>query len=214
MTYCTEIIYPENRIVVNYENQRALRLLAVRNKNTGVEEPAGRIPIIAEQLGMKCRETYGLKLLEELPMSENMEGYVVRFNLNNLRVKIKNPWYLHIHRALDSKSLKRIIELVEGGEWRAFWEALPKELQKEFDDLYGVIRTAMWDVEHRAEAAWSACSDAKMVIKGRDGRHGRKEFAIWVTANVEEELRPIMYSIIDGHTWRHHVFSIVKRKLK
>jgi DNA-binding ferritin-like protein (Dps family) len=129
-------------------------------------------------------------------------------------VKIKNPWYLTIHRALDSKSIKRIIELVEGGEWRAFWEALPKSLQKDFDDLYGTIRTAIWDVENRANDAWKRVSEAKMVKVGRNGRHGRKDFAQFVNVNVEEELRPIMFSILDGREWRHHTFAIIKRKLK
>jgi len=213
-TYLTEIIYPENRIVVDYGDWTGLKLIAVRHTTTGSEQPAGRIPIIADHLGMECRQSYPHhRHLESLPMSENMEGYVIRFE-SGLRVKVKNPWYLAIHRALDSRNLKRILELVEAGEWRAFWDMLPKELQKSFDDLYGVIRTAIWDVETRAQDAWSKLSDAKMVTQGRNGRLGRRDFAVWVQKNIEAELHPIMYSILDGHDWRHHTFAIVKKKLK
>jgi len=213
-TIITEIIYPENKIVIDYDGWRGLRLLGVRNKHTGKEEPAGRIPILATAMRMGFRH-YFPKLIDfyNLPMEKNMEGYVIRFD-NGLRIKIKNLWYLRIHRALEHKSLKHIIELVEGNEWRGFWNELPKELQKEFDDLYAQIRTMCWDIEHKAEDAWSQCSNDKVVIEGRNGRHGRKAFALWVQKNVEPELHPIMYAILDGHSWKHYVYSIVKRNLK
>ena len=220
-TVLTEIIYPTNRIVVNYGGIHELRLLAMRNIHTGKYENAKRVlEIVYKQIGMMPAAGYGHmsawdtpERFADLKMQKNMEGWVIQFD-GGFRVKVKNPWYLTIHRALDSKSLKRIIELVEGGEWRAFWESLPKELQKDFDDLYAQIRTAIWDVQNRAQDAWSKVSDARMVKVGRCGRHGRKDFALFVTANVDEELRPIMYSILDGHEWRHHTFSIIKKKLK
>lgn len=219
-TVLTEIIYPDNRIVVDYGGVEELRLLAVRNKNTGdYEHPKRVMDVVSSQLGMKAANGYGYESYEEgdaealtnLRMEENMEGWVIEWD-NGFRVKVKNPWYLRIHRALDSKTTKRIIELLEGGEWRHFWESLPKELQKDFDDLYSEIRTAMWDIERRAQDAWSACSDAKMVTTGRNGRIGRRDFALWVQTNVEAELHPIMYSILDGRDWKHHVFSILKSK--
>ncbi len=220
-TVLTEIIYPENRIVVDYGEMKELRLLAMRNIHTGDYENSDRIRnILTDRLGMASSNSTGIlsrthhpEQFADLFMKENMEGWVLEFE-SGFRVKVKNSWYLTIHRALDSKSLKRIIALVEGREWRSFWEALPKDLQKEFDDLYSQIRTAIWDVENRAQDAWKACSDAKMVIQGRNGRLGRRDFAVWVQINVESELQPIMYSILDGHDWRHHVFSIIKRKFK
>ena len=220
-TILTEIIYPSNQIVVNYGDTCELRLLAMRHIHTGNYEHAKRVlGVIAKSFGMHPADGYGITLpthhpeqFADLRMEKNMEGWVIQFD-GGFRVKVKNPWYLAIHRALDSKSIKRIIELVEGGEWRAFWDVLPKELQKDFDDMYAEIRTAMWDVENRVQGSWSALSDANMVKVGRCGRHGRKDFAMWVTANIEEELRPIMYSILDGHDYRHHVFSIIKKKFK
>ena len=215
-TYCTEIIYPDNKIVLDYDGWSGLRLLAIRHNTTGFEVPAGRIPIVASQLEMKCRETYPSHWkFEDLPMSKNMEGYVIRFNgPDTLRVKVKNPWYLHIHKCLDARSIKNILTLVEGGEWRAFWDNLPKELQVEFDDIYGVLRTMMWDVNNRIDAAWKKASDAKLVMTGRGGRVGRRDFAVWLNVNIERELIPAMFSRLDGHDTRHHMFNIVKRELK
>jgi RNA ligase len=211
-TVLTEIIYPENQIVVNYKGYCGLRLLAVRNKNTGEEVPAGRLPILAEKMGMDCREAYQFDVgcFSELPMQEGMEGYVVRFQ-NDFRVKVKNPWYLRIHRALDSKTHKRIIDLVEAGDWRAFWDALPKELQKDFDDLYADIRTAAWDIENRAKDAFDKIPDA---LKHDKTRKSRKAFALEIHLNVSQELHPIMFSMLDGNTWRHHVFNIIRGKFK
>ena len=168
LTVITEILYPENRIVVDYEGATELRLLALRGNHSAAFMPPQRIPIVAKQLGMTHSAiVYDSKTwqgeLADLPMSKNMEGYVVVFD-NDFRVKIKNPWYLRIHKALDSRTLKRILDLVEGGEWRAFWDALPKELQKEFDDLYAQIRTAIWKVEHEAEDAFLKLKTISQVV--------------------------------------------------
>lgn len=211
-TISTEIIYPDNQIVVSYKGYSGLRLLAIRNKHTGDEIPAGRLPIMAEKMGMDCRETYKFDVdcLSELPMQEGMEGYVVRFQ-NDFRIKVKNPWYLRIHRALDSKTHKRIIDLVEAGEWRAFWDVLPKELQKDFDDIYSEVRTAVWLVENRAKDAFSQFPD---LLKYDKTRQGRKAFALQVHLNVGRELHPIMFAMLDGKQWRHEVFSLIRGKFK
>lgn len=213
-TILTEIIYPANRIVLDYAGAEELRLLAVRHKHTGEEEPAGRLPIIANKMGMPCRKTYDVptKDITQLPFWENMEGYVVRFD-NGLRVKVKNPWYLRIHKALDSRSLKHIIELLEGGEWRAFWDALPKELQKDFDDLYSQVRTAIWDVERRAREAWDTVAATGAHLNVHLNKTRRREFAIAVQTKVDPELHPIMFAMVDGQDWRWLVFRIIKGKM-
>ena len=213
-TILAEIIYPENRIVLDYKDTQELRLLAVRHKHTGEEIPPGRLPILAGQFGMPIRATYPAeKEITKLPFWDNMEGYVIRFD-NGLRVKVKNPWYLTIHRALDSRTYKRIIELLEGGEWRAFWECLPKELQKDFDDLYAEIRTAIWDVERRARDAWGKITEGGHHLNATKNKTRRREFAIFVQQNVETELHPIMFHMLEQRDWRWLVYKIIKGKFK
>lgn len=216
-TVITEIIYPENRLltplVIDYGEVEELRLLAVRRNSTGEYEDSRRLPIVANQLGMRHpTRTMWDGELADLPMSENMEGYVIVYD-NGFRVKVKNPWYTRLQKALNSRSLKKVLELVEGGEWRAFWESLPKELQREFDDIYAEIRTAMWQVEHAIEDSWKLCSDAKMVMRGRAGKTGRRDFAEFILKNVDKDYHSALFSLLDGYDYRHHVINIVKTRL-
>jgi RNA ligase len=214
-TILCEIIYPENRIVVDYGQEKCLRLLAVRNRNTGVEEPTGRLPILASKMGMSARQVHtgenlasqllSASLSTQLIFPNNSEGYVLKWE-NGFRVKVKNPWYLAIHKMLDNRSLKRILELVEGGEYRAVFDGLPKELQKDFDDIYAQIRTMIWGVEHEIADAW------KIVEPFKDKT--RKEFAIQVARNVPDALRSAMFSKLDNYDVRHHVFNIIKARMK
>lgn len=218
-TLITEIIYPDNRIVVDYGDSSELRLLAVRHKFTGEEIPVGRLPILAAKLGMSVRKVYDIeKLLSEststtlfelmstsIPFEKNSEGYVLRWECGT-RVKIKNPWYLRIHKALDMRSQKKILDMVEGGEYRSVLLSLPKELQVQFDDIYSQLRSMMWVVEQEIQTAWDSVAHLK------DG--ARREFAIAVNKDVPSEFRPALFSMLDGHDIRHHVFKVVRSRLK
>lgn len=215
LTLLTEIIYPENRIVLDYGDFKGLKLLAARNRNTGVEVPAGRIPILADKLGMECRKTYDHKVecFSKLPMWEGMEGYVVRF-VDDFRVKVKNPWYLRIHKALDSKTHKRILELIESGEYRAVLESLPKEIQKDFDDIYADLRMMLWDLERRAKEAMEMEQVSATAEAARKDPKHRKDFALAIRLNTDQDLFPLLFAMLDGKDYRHILFKIVRKKLK
>ena len=79
-TYCFEIIYPRNKIIVNYGDEEDLFLLAKIHTRTGKE-----VPIIGA--GFRCVESHNSTSLIELKeMDEpNKEGFVVRF-LDNIRL--------------------------------------------------------------------------------------------------------------------------------
>lgn len=212
-TILTEIIYPTNRIVVDYGDFEGLRLLAVRNKHTGHEQPAGRIPILADQMHMSCRETYDNNLLsgivgstniEDLPFHEGTEGFICRWS-NGFRVKIKNPWYLTIHKALDMRSQKKILDMIEGKEYRSVLLSLPKELQVQFDDIYSHLRTMMWDVERQMMSAWDSVKHM--------AKESRRDFALEVNKTVDNNFKSAMFSLLDGYTIEHHVFKVVRSKL-
>ncbi len=217
-TIMTEIIYPANRVVVDYGDFEGLRLLAVRNKHTGQEQPAGRIPILADQMGMEPRRVYnekkfgtmilktnGYDKIEEMPFEEGTEGFVCRWDCG-FRVKIKNPWYLRIHKALDMRSQKKILDMVEGGEYRSVLLSLPKELQVQFDDIYAQLRAMLWDIERQIMAAWES-------VKHMAGG-SRRDFAFEVNKNIEPDFRSAMFSLLDGHDIRHHIFRVVRSRLR
>lgn len=105
------------RIVVDYPEDQLI-LTAIRNDQTGsylayetMKEEAARhnIPVVKAWAG-----TFnGIeKFVEEIGGEDNCEGYIIRF-ANGHMVKLKNAWYLNLHRAksqLDSE--KNVWQLV------------------------------------------------------------------------------------------------------
>jgi hypothetical protein len=95
-TYCFEIIYPSNKLTVDYGDRAELVLLAVIDTLTGEDTPNAELPTIAYQLGVACARSFegtdvdGLRALDLV----NEEGFVIRFNETGERAKVKfQNWY-------------------------------------------------------------------------------------------------------------------------
>lgn len=119
-----EIIYPGNRIVVNYGDRAELVLLAVIDNRSGADA-GGELADPREVLGWDGAvvERHGRyatieELVEEVQTDDtrtNFEGYVVRYagdgRRPNLRVKIKYPQYVAMHRLMMHLDSRRVWEL-------------------------------------------------------------------------------------------------------
>ena len=89
-TYCFEVIYPQNRIVVDYGGEEDLILLAKINTKTGEE---------VDDVCFRQVEKYDLTYSEMKAMDlENKEGFVVRFLKDNFRMKVKFESYIFLHK--------------------------------------------------------------------------------------------------------------------
>ncbi|WP_428655929.1 T4 RnlA family RNA ligase [Runella sp.] len=121
-TYLFEIIYPENRIVVDYGTERKLVLLAVIDTQTGIDAvQASGFEIVKRYDGLN--DLHVLKTLEEA----NKEGFVVRFR-NGYRLKVKFDEYQRIHRIVTGVSNVSIWEyLKEGQDLTPILEKVPDE---------------------------------------------------------------------------------------
>ena len=118
ITYLFEIIYPQNRIVVDYGDEEQLILLGGYRTadHTWIdpERTAWNLPCcfpIAEMLLMSAPED----IPASWAMSEepNEEGYVLRWPETDYRLKVKLPEYVRLHRLLTGLSIKHIWEVLK-----------------------------------------------------------------------------------------------------
>lgn len=107
-----EIVYPENRIVLDYEGMDDLILIGFVDTRTGRTYgpddfehgwPGPAVRVLPYQ-------SFAEALADE--PTEGVEGYVVHFVQSDRRAKIKGSWYLQLHR------------LVTGISSRVLWEHL------------------------------------------------------------------------------------------
>lgn len=116
ITYLCEIIYPENRIVVRYDdNLTGLCLIGAYGVN-GQEIPLHEVADGWEPIGYPVRQWVAF---DKFPMSllmaladgnkdlngepvggSDSEGWVIRFNQSGIRAKIKFAEYVRLHKVL------------------------------------------------------------------------------------------------------------------
>lgn len=118
LTYLVEIIYPENKIVVDYKGESKLVLLACIDNQTGLDcdiygRPGqynlyGKLPIVPSFPVINDWKRLGEQ------KRKNFEGYVIRF-ASGLRVKIKLDEYMVLHRILTCTTNKTVLESLASG---------------------------------------------------------------------------------------------------
>lgn len=113
LTYCFEIILPENRIVIDYGDKEDLVLLAVFHTLTGKELPLSDFaeigfPVVTKYDGIT--DFHCLKEREE----RNREGFVVRFQ-SGLRIKVKFDEYKRLHKLITGINPRHIWEELRAG---------------------------------------------------------------------------------------------------
>lgn len=110
LTYLFEVIYPGNRIVVDYGGRQEVVLLAAIDTQSGNEVD---------------HSDCGLKTVRRLPpdspirelrtiIRDDEEGYVVRF-ANGFRMKVKGSRYMELHRVITGVSSRSIWEILSQG---------------------------------------------------------------------------------------------------
>ena len=190
-TYLTEIIYPENRIVVDYHGQSKLILLSVIERCTGVEHELDDF----QNLGLPLVKRYGFKQLGEIMQEQSMdrEGYIVRFS-NGFRYKEKFTEYLRLHRIVTEVSNKSIWEYLMSGnhDMNEILDRVPDEfydwVKKTKDELVGKYK----EIEN---AALDSLAKVMTIIEHSDDpKVMKKNFAMEAQKHPNPHLLFMMYN--------------------
>lgn len=127
LTFCFEIIYPENRIVVDYADRADVVLLAVLDTRTGQDLPLADFADLGFPLARTwaCPDFEQIVDLCESDDLDGQEGFVVRFATGH-RVKVKRVDYQHLHRLVTGVTPRKVWErLREGWTVDALVEGTP-----------------------------------------------------------------------------------------
>ncbi len=136
-TYLFEIIYPENRIVVDYGDREELVLLAIIETATGKEWPLHAYDSVFPVV----KRYDGFSQFDELLTNQDSsrEGFVVRFQ-SGQRVKIKFDEYKRLHKLLTGVSPKAIWEVLKSGS------DISKVIERVPDEFFRWVRETESDL--------------------------------------------------------------------
>jgi len=182
-TYLFEIVYPGNRIVVDYGNIDDLVLLAVIDNKTGEDLP---LPAIGFPLVKKYDGINDFKALKSFD-DANKEGFVIKFK-SGLRVKIKLTEYLRLHRIVTGVSNLVIWEhLSEGRSFEDLLEKVP-------DEFYEWVKKTIEGLKGQYS---KILADSKSSFQRLDAdiHTNRKETAMYFQA---QKYPAVLFALFDG----------------
>ncbi|GAA3276466.1 2'-5' RNA ligase [Dactylosporangium vinaceum] len=126
LTPLFEIIYPENRIVLDYGDLDDLVLLGAVDIATGRSHGPSAVPGWPGPVV----ETFAYATLAEAlaaPPRDNREGLVVHFTASDARLKIKYSEYVRLHRIVTGLNARVVWEALLAGRLDELLEPLPDE---------------------------------------------------------------------------------------
>lgn len=196
-TYLMEIIYPENRIVVDYSGERRMVFLGAYRTEDGFDYGNTRCAFINEPWPDRVRK-FELDL-ENLDKSQNLddEGYVIRFK-SGLRMKIKFDEYVRLHRIVTGVSSRTVWEyLRDGTDFKELTERVP-------DEFYQWLCKQRIELE---EQFLGVMDRAKRIFNSAPEFETRKDFALWAKDQIDPSL---LFSLLDGKDIRPMVWKMIK----
>jgi RNA ligase len=201
LTVLVEIIYPANRIVLDYGGLDDLILLGAVDIATGRTFGPGAVP----QWPGPVVDSFGYATLAEAlaaPPRDGREGLVVHFTDSDERVKIKYAEYVRLHRLVTGLSARTVWEvLVSGGDLDALTEPLPDEFHAWVTAVATELTAAVEALAEAVEAEFAA-----IVAELPDG-WGRREFA---ARAVRSEQRGALFLRLDGKDYRSGLWQLVR----
>lgn len=140
LTLLTEIIYPENKIVVDYGETEDLVLLGAKAVDQAFELKFSDVQKIAHILDMPTPKVYNYSFSEFLSLkpflSGNEEGFIVAFEEEGktYRTKIKGDEYVKLHKIIFGLTDKTLFEYWKKGELKELLSQIPEEFRTDYEN--------------------------------------------------------------------------------
>lgn len=167
-TSIVEIIYPDNRIVVDYSGKDFLQPL-------GEVFPDGIVqsrPLASDVVVTVCSYEEALKL----PIPDDEEGYVLDImgmeGTVSGHVKLKGAEYLRLHKLVTGLSEKTVWESLVDGTYSQMYSLMPDEFQTWMEEVRDDLQSKYNDVMENILVIHTA------IVNTLPEGYTRKEFAL------------------------------------
>ena len=199
-TYLFEVIYPDNRIVVDYGAMEDLVLLAVIHTETGHEvdihwPTASRVfrdvfPLVKRYDGIS--DIAQLRAIEE----ENAEGFVIRFR-SGLRLKLKFAEYVRLHRLITKVNARVIWDLLRSGQ------PFDELLERVPDEFYAWVKRTRDALTAQFSLIEMQCQE---VVKQVQDLPTRKEQAAVI---VKTRYPGVAFAMLDQKNYQETIWKLL-----
>jgi RNA ligase len=196
-----EIIYPQNRVVLDYAGLDDLVLIGAVTP-AGVTIPPAAAAAVSGWPGLvtKTMDAFTFAEALALPPRENAEGIVVQDVVHGHMVKIKQADYVALHKIVTGLTARKVWKhVITQRPLEEFLAPLP-------DEFHGWVRETAWSIEQfvalehgRLLAAYYTVIDRMPWAVGEtDTELAREERRLFAAAVAEHPDRWAMFQLLDG----------------
>jgi RNA ligase len=201
LTVLFEIIYPGNRIVVDYRELDDIVLLGAVDIATGVSAGPEAVPSWPGPVV----ERFGYRTLAEAlgaPPRANREGLVVHVPATDHRVKIKYDEYVQLHRIVTGLSTRTVWEhLAAHRPLSGLLEQLPDEFHDWVRSVAATLEAEVAQLTSTVEVTY------KSIVDDLPEGFSRKDFALRAATHPE---RGCLFLRLDGKSYVDLLWPRVK----
>ena len=204
-TYLFEIIYPENRIVVDYGDTEDVVMLAEIDTKSGEELDLDHY---SNSIFNVVKKYDGIRDYSELKgkIEQNAEGFVVRFS-NGERIKIKGDEYIRLHKIMTNLSTTGVWDVLSnGGSMDELLMDVPDEFYNKIKEYEEKLRFQfnLIDTDYKTLFRY-------IQIKVEDYGGDRGTFA---SLAKEYSYPSLLFGLLDGKDISPIIWKIVKPEFK
>jgi T4 RnlA family RNA ligase len=204
VTPVCEIIYPENRIVVDYDFA-GLVLLSLIDNETGAELPRRDVEVWAHVNTLQVVKMFDKTLAEcAAENTANEEGYVLTYP-NGVKVKVKFEEYVRLHRILTGLNPKTVWEMLSQGQSEA--------IEKLLNDPKMPVTFVAWlrEVADGLKVQYAQIeADAQAFYAARPASSLRKDQALYF---MQSPYKAILFQMLDGKSYTETIWDRIKPKV-
>lgn len=195
-TYLFEIIYPENRIVLDYGDKEDLILLGIMNRITLQEEELKDYGF--PYLQPSQYDGMNFKGLKDLNL-QNHEGFVIKFK-SGKRIKIKFEDYVRLHGIVTEFSNKKVWEMLRNGnDINELIEIVPDEFFQKVKEVKDDLQKQFNNIKNKATKISEEVKSFK----------DRKEIALHLSKN-HKDVMSIVFGILDNKKIDEHIWKMIQ----
>ncbi len=198
-TFLFEIIYPENRIVVNY-NYSGLVLLEMIDTKTGKSEQ----PVV-----VSMEQPKNLRLPKQIPSTDlatlstmdepNNEGFVLKYP-NDVRIKIKFPEYVLLHKIITGVSEIGIWEMLRDEK------SLSELMEKVPDEFFDWVSKVRFELEKQYAGILTQCRNDFLAINhaGRSRKDIARDF------QNDCKYPSVLFAMLDDKDYKKIIWKMIR----
>lgn len=146
----TEWVSSTQKIILDYGKEPDIYLLDIIKHEDCSYLPGGIVSDIAEEMGLKRPEQYKFDTIQDIVLNcktlIGREGYVLSYNNNQNRVKLKADNYLLLHRFKGNATLNNILDLFFEYDCPSFSDFKNKLIKTFDEDCFKMVEELAWQV--------------------------------------------------------------------